>query len=169
MTASPYLSEDDDEDYTEDEHYGNEQKLAVTGLAQNSLPHRPRHAMVARPLQERSHNIQGGTIPQPRRPLSEQDIPRFYDRGPGTETKLTNKAGDFVLIHAQFYQLTAVQCQNYEWLCSQVFEITKYKKYRKKENNRVKRKGDKDVWPDIREELFFKGMYKCFHVLTIDL
>lgn len=166
MSASPYLTEDDDEDYTEDEQHDNELKLAVTGgLAQNSLPHRPRHTASTHPLQERSSSIQVDTIVRPRGPLLKQEFPCFYGQGP--ETKLTNRSGDHVLIHAQFYQLTPVQYQNYNSLRIAAFKVPKYFKYREKQHKGGKPKGNQDVWGDIREELFFKGSYKRSYVLII--
>jgi len=162
MTSSPYLTEDDDEDYTEDEEH--ELKLDVTGLAQNSLPHRPRHTASTRPLQERSPNIQVDTIARPRGPVLRQDFPCLYGQGP--ETKLTNKAGDFVLIHALFYQLTPVQFQNYNLLRVRADEVPKYRKYREKESKCGKPKGNQNVWGEVREELFFKGSCKHSYILA---
>jgi len=160
MTTSPYLTENDDEDYTEDEdeQSDNEMSFALNGLAQSSLPYRSRHVVSTRPLQERSPNIQVDTFARTRGPLLKQDIPSAY--GHGRETQLTNKAGDFVLKYAQFYQLTALEHHNYEILRALAITAPKYVRNREKERgDGAKRRGTQDVWDDVREELFFKGTY----------
>lgn len=159
MTSSPYLTEDDDDEHTEDDEHDNGLKLVVAGLAQNSLPHRPRHAVPSRALQEVSPNIQTDTSIRSRGPLLKRDVPCLYGRGP--ETQFTNRAGDFVLRHAQFYQLTAIQYRNYELLRARAIQVPKYEKYRKKELS-GKTKGNQNVWGDVREELFFKGELESF-------
>jgi len=151
---APYLTTDNDEEHTGGEQQENKTKLAATGLAQESLPHRPRHSVLPRVLQERSPNIQVDPFVQAQGPLLKRDIPCPYGRG--RETQLTNKAGDFVLRHAHFYQLTPVQFRNYQLLCARALEVEKYRTYRSKDTG-GKPKGNQNVWGHVREELFFKG------------
>lgn len=163
MTASSYLTEDDDEDYIEDcteqdlndDDSEDDLRPAASGLAQNSLPYRPRYAAAVRALQERSANIQTDLLVRPQRPVLRQDIPCFYGSAP--ETRLTNRSGDWVLRWATFYQLTPKQYRSYQLLIAHAMEMPKYKKYRLKPQSGKQSKGNQDIWENEREELFFKG------------
>ena len=107
--------------------------------------------LALRVLQDVSANIQ--------RPVRESKV-KLQIKVPspfkGRECTLTNDAGDHVIRHQHFYQLTEVERHNYESLKALAFKIPSYFRYRG--NQGQKTKGNQDVWDDDREELFFKGM-----------
>lgn len=119
------------------------------------MPQHSSSAFPGRVLQERSPNVQADTQPpqpQLRRPLQRIVIQSAYD---GRETILTNKAGDHVLKHAHFYQLTKDERETFIWLRGEAFRVPKYEKYRK--GTIDKPRGKDARWDDVREDLFFKG------------
>lgn len=112
----------------------------------------PQHSELAiRVLQDVSANIQR---PPPESNLKLQiKVPSLYK---GRECTLTNDAGDHVIRHQHFYQLTEVERHNYNTLIGLAGRVTSYVKYR--ENQGQKTKGNQDVWDHDREDLFFKGI-----------
>ena len=107
--------------------------------------------LAARVLQDVSANIQ--RPPRESKVKLQIKVPSPVD---GRECTLTNLAGDHVIRHQHFYQLTDVERHNYESLKRLAFSIPSYFRYRG--NQGQKTKGNQDVWDDDREELFFKGI-----------
>jgi len=110
--------------------------------------------LAVRILQDRSANIQGLS----RGPALKIDLPLPFERIPGRnkEYELNNGAGDHVMRHQYFYQLTEVERHNYNTLLDLAYKVQSYVRYRG--NQGQKTKGNQDVWDGVREDLFFKGM-----------
>ena len=107
--------------------------------------------LAVRVLQDVSANIQR---PPRESKVKLQIIVPSPVKPPGRECTLTNDAGDHVIRHQHFYQLTEVERHNYNTLVARAYDVPSYVRYRG--NQGQKTKGNQDVWDDAREELFFK-------------
>lgn len=125
------------------------------------MPQHSSSAFPGRVLQERSPNVQADSQPQSRRPLQRIVIQSAYE---GRECILTNKAGDHVIKHADFYQLTAEERRLFIWLRARSFQVPRYVKYRK--GSLEKPRGKEARWEDVREDLFFKGKHNLVVMLA---